>query len=435
MRHLILLLFMIALLLPCDAARPRRDSRTVRSEREASRRRQQQTQRQIRLNDQQIRAKLEELGRLDATMERQTARIDSISRRNNDLRRRSRRLADSVASTQARVTMLGNAYAETLRAIRGQRQSASAMAYIFSSDNFSQAWRRSRYLADMNSWARSRARQLQRHSDSLNARRVRLDAVRATLQAGIDSLSGERRRLAAQRNDADRLADSLRAQGRSLERLLVREQRKQERLNAELERIIEAELAAERARREAEARERARREAEARNAAQAARQSQNSGKSSGATGAPQTPATRPQTPQRLPSDFADAKGRLPMPVDGPAAIVSTFGRSTHSTLSKVQLQNNGIDLRAAPGASAVAVFPGTVTMVIVMDGFQNVVILRHGEYLTMYAGLSDLEVSKGQTVAAGQKLGHIRSIDGSPRLHFEIRHEKAKLNPADWLRR
>lgn len=427
MMRVLLLFLMFLLTLPMDGARPRRDSRTVRNEREASRRRQQQTRQQIRLNEQQMREKLEELGRLDALMERQTVKIDSIQERNNDLRRRSRRLADSVAMTQARVNLLTDAYAETLRSIRRQRQTASPMAYIFSSENFTQAWRRSRYLEELNGWARSRARQLQRHTDSLAARRERLETVRASLQAGIDSLSNERRGLAARRNSADRLADSLRTQGRSLERMLAREQQRQQRLDAELDRIIEAELAAERARREAEARERARREAEARNAARR-------GANPARPAAPREQTPEPRTPERMPSDFAAAKGRLPLPVDGPATIVSPFGRSTHSTLSKVQLQNNGIDLRAGQGASAVAVYPGTVSRVNLIDGFNKVVILRHGDYLTVYAGLTDLEVTKGQQVTAGQKLGKIRSVEGSPRLHFEIRHETEKLNPAQWLR-
>ena len=134
--------------------------------------------------------------------------------------------------------------------------------------------------------------------------------------------------------------------------------------------------------------------------------------------------------------FEQAKGKLRMPLDASATIVGNFGRSTHSEYSKVEIQNNGIDFQSAPGASAVAVFDGVVTMVIRMDGFQNVVLLRHGDYLTVYAGIDTLNVRKGQTVAKGQKLGTLHSNDGgrSTKLHFEVRHEKEKLNPAHWLK-
>lgn len=126
-----------------------------------------------------------------------------------------------------------------------------------------------------------------------------------------------------------------------------------------------------------------------------------------------------------------------MPVSGTAIIVSDFGRHTHKELSKVEVMNNGIDIETMPGASALAVYPGVVSMVIVMDGYHNVVLLRHGEYLTVYAGISELAVRKGQSVIAGQSLGTIYSDpadDGRTRLHFEVRHEKEKLNPAEWLR-
>ena len=126
-----------------------------------------------------------------------------------------------------------------------------------------------------------------------------------------------------------------------------------------------------------------------------------------------------------------------MPVTGNASIVSNFGRRTHTEFSRVEVQNNGIDIEAAAGAKARAVFDGTVTMVIVMDGFQNVVLVRHGEYLTVYAGLQDLDVRKGDTVRAGQSLGTIYTIPGDDhgtRLHFEVRHEKQKLDPRQWLR-
>ena len=126
-----------------------------------------------------------------------------------------------------------------------------------------------------------------------------------------------------------------------------------------------------------------------------------------------------------------------MPVSGSAVIVSDFGRHTHKELSKVEVQNNGIDIETTPGASAVAVYPGTVSMVIVMDGYHNVVLVRHGEYLTVYAGIAELAVHKGQEVSAGQALGKLYydpADGGRPRLHFEVRHEKDKLNPADWLR-
>ena len=126
-----------------------------------------------------------------------------------------------------------------------------------------------------------------------------------------------------------------------------------------------------------------------------------------------------------------------MPVSGSAVIVSEFGRHAHESLNRVEIQNNGIDIETTPGSYATAVYPGVVSMVIVMDGYHNVVLVRHGAYLTVYAGLSELKVRKGQEVKAGQALGLIFSdpSDGNrTRLHFEVRNEKIKLDPGEWLR-
>ncbi|MCM1441156.1 MAG: peptidoglycan DD-metalloendopeptidase family protein [Roseburia sp.] len=142
-------------------------------------------------------------------------------------------------------------------------------------------------------------------------------------------------------------------------------------------------------------------------------------------------------PAELTRSFESKRGKLPMPVDGEAAVVSGFGRRTHTEYARVEVQNNGIDIEGHPGAHARAVHSGTVSMVILMDGFQNVVLVRHGEYLTVYAGLATLDVRKGDNVTAGQSLGTLYTPPGDShgtRLHFEVRHEKEKLDPAAWLK-
>ena len=139
---------------------------------------------------------------------------------------------------------------------------------------------------------------------------------------------------------------------------------------------------------------------------------------------------------RLTAPFEQCKGRLPWPLDRKAIITSTFGRHTHESLERVTVQNNGIDFETSPGASA-----GGIRRHCVDDNrngrLPNVVLLRHGEYLTVYAGLNNLRVRKGDKVKAGQLLGDVFSdpADGNrTKLHFEVRHEKTKLDPSKWLK-
>ena len=114
-----------------------------------------------------------------------------------------------------------------------------------------------------------------------------------------------------------------------------------------------------------------------------------------------------------------------------------FGRTKHPRIPSLEVQNSGIDIEAAGEATARAVFDGEVTSVFRIDGYQNIVILRHGEYLTVYAGLDRITVRKGDKVRTGQRLGHIYADPddgGRAVLHFELRHERQKLNPSEWVK-
>ncbi|MDE7396456.1 MAG: M23 family metallopeptidase, partial [Muribaculum sp.] len=118
-------------------------------------------------------------------------------------------------------------------------------------------------------------------------------------------------------------------------------------------------------------------------------------------------------------------------------IVRGFGKPQHPQLPKVTINNSGIDIEATKGATANAVFDGKVSAIFQQPGFNNIVMLRHGEYLTIYANLVNISVKNGDTVAAGQSIGTIYSDSADndrTTLHFEIRHEKEKLDPTIWLK-
>lgn len=136
--------------------------------------------------------------------------------------------------------------------------------------------------------------------------------------------------------------------------------------------------------------------------------------------------------------FAQCKGSLPYPVEGSWSILRHFGRNTHPNLPNVVTENAGIDLLTSKGASVRSVFDGEVSAIICPDGYNNVVMVRHGNYVTVYANLGSLSVRKGDHVSRGQKLGtvYIDPYDSNRSiLHFEIRDAKNKENPELWLRK
>ena len=103
----------------------------------------------------------------------------------------------------------------------------------------------------------------------------------------------------------------------------------------------------------------------------------------------------------------------------------------------VETDNPGIDIGLTSGRWAKAVYEGVVSAVFRQPGYNNIVMLRHGDYITVYANLETISVGKGDRVGAGQPLGVVAFDEDNPGmrvLHFEIRREKTKENPESWLK-
>ena len=422
------LIFILVLMTLIPVADARRTTKDIRRERQATERKIKDTRRQISSNLDDTRRELNRLTSLEGDMRSNDARIAQLSSKNDSLRKKTKILSDSVELATARVQRLRESRASALRAARRQRQTAgSTSAFLFSSESFRQALRRASYLRDLARWQDSTASSLAREARLLEIRKASLDSTRKVLKANITNLSEERLRLEQNSREAKTVVASLKRQGRNLEKVLKKQQRLAQKLDQELNRLIEEEArrAAEEARKKKEAEEAARKKQE---------QEEPTGNDRPAKPkAAPTPveAVKPGIP------FADMKGKLPLPLDRGATVAVPFGLQTHAEYSKVKMQNNGIDLETEPGASARAVHEGTVSMVIVMEGYHNVVLVRHGEYLTVYAGLDNLAVRKGQHLKAGDRIGsvYVDTTDGNrTRLHFEVRHEKEKLDPALWIK-
>lgn len=467
----------------CGATR-KRTSKDVRRERQRTEQQIAATRKQIKQNDDETRRQLNRLNSLEANIALKNDTIGRLQLRLDSLDARIGRMTDSIETLEKRAAALRAAYARNLRAIRTRRQGMSDMAFIFSSESFSQAWRRLRYLRQTAKFNTAQARRVEEASRELYSARNAMQVLHEQQAADIDRINASRRRLAGERASADALVADLRRRGSSLTRELKRRNDRAAALDRELDRIIEREMreAEERRRREeeaararaeaeakarAEAEARAKAEAEARAKAVAAKEAAARPSASPAPASKPKPEPKPaaapapkpaETPAPAPKpkpapkpafaseaaadralsgSFAANKGRLLFPVPGRYTITSNFGTNTHPGLAKVKVANLGIDIEVPAGTGARAVFDGVVSSIFRLEGYQNIVIVRHGEYLTVYGGLDRLHVKKGDKVKAGQQLGAIfidRTDDNRTRLHFEIRHEKQKLNPVEWVR-
>jgi len=133
-------------------------------------------------------------------------------------------------------------------------------------------------------------------------------------------------------------------------------------------------------------------------------------------------------------DFQDSMGKLIWPVTG--IVVNDFGEHEHPVIKGLLIKNNGIDIQTASNDDVVSIYPGEVSRVINIPGYNNAIIIRHGVFLTVYANMKDVYVKQGQRVETGLKLGKLykESNEANGVLHFEIWQENQKLNPIKWLK-
>ncbi|NBC84440.1 MAG: peptidoglycan DD-metalloendopeptidase family protein [Bacteroidetes bacterium] len=134
------------------------------------------------------------------------------------------------------------------------------------------------------------------------------------------------------------------------------------------------------------------------------------------------------------NEFSKNKGRLPWPTNK-GIVTGKFGEHPHPVLSGVVIRNNGIDITTKGNAVVNSVFNGEVTLIAAIPGGNYAVIVRHGNFFTVYQNITKVKVKQGEKVVTNQPLGYVYSEnkEGTGVLHFELRKEYDKLNPEDWL--
>lgn len=135
----------------------------------------------------------------------------------------------------------------------------------------------------------------------------------------------------------------------------------------------------------------------------------------------------------LSASFADNKNKFPWPVSG--FVSQGFGRQAHPVLKGIIIQNDGVNIQTRQGEQAKSIFNGEVSRVAFTPGIGNSVIIKHGDYFTVYAGLKDITVKQGQQVNTNQVIGTVvPNAEGISELRFQIRKNFDALNPQEWLR-
>ena len=324
-----------------------------------------------------------------------------------------RLLTDSIRVVQAEIDRL-QARHDTLslyygRLIRGaykNRDSRIWYMYVLSSENVGQAFRRFGYLRGLSAEMSNQALRIRETSASLEVEKERLSELKEEADAMRRKVVQERTSLKSEESEQNQLVAQLNKDRKKYQQQLQEKNRQKEALNRKIADLI-------------------RKEQEAA-AKKAAGKDKGKAKAGGKT-------TSTEIDTKLSNEFASNKGRLPWPVEG--AIVERFGKHKHPVYQNVDLpQNNGVTLAVKRGTQAKAVFNGKVTQIVVLPGYNQCVLVNHGEYFTLYSKLKSVSVKAGDKVTTGQVMGTVDTIGGEDQFHFELWKGSTPQNPENWLR-
>jgi septal ring factor EnvC (AmiA/AmiB activator) len=358
------------------------------------------------------------LGQLNAIKEKITVQrgvIRNISSELHYTEAELRTTATTVGSLKTDLEKLKAEYAAMVYGAAKTANSYNKMMFLFASDSFNQFIRRLAYLRQYSEARKIQVQQINQVSNSLEMKLSDLNSKKQQKQSLLDVQLKESRNLHTLRNQHNTMVTQLSRQEESLQQEVERREQAVRKLDNLIADMVREEIA-----RSAEA---ARRKAAA------------SGAGTTATRSSVNKVTLTPEGTLLSNSFGGNKGRFSWPVER-GFISQRFGVRPHPVLKNITIQNNGIDIQTNTGESARAIFSGKVTTVATIAGYNNIVMVQHGEYFTVYAKLRSVNVTEGQQISAREVIGNVyTNSEGTTELHFEIWRNGSKMNPESWLLR
>lgn len=491
-KKILLLCAFFIFCLDCGAARPKKASRNMENVRKEKKMTEEQIRAaslQLEENKRKTARSLNALNTLNAEVAEHKEAISTLNGQILSLDNEMASLSDSISELDGKLETMRKSYASSVKRIKESRTGiTSKLAFIFASESFMQAYRRMRYLQEFSAWRKKKSDEIQVVKADLEDKKTQLGKLQKAKAESLIKLKKEHDALSVKQNETSRLVAQLKSEGSAINEVLKEKEAQARALDRELDRLIaEEQKRQEEERRKAEERRLAeeKRIAEERRIAEEKRLAEEKLAKEKEVQAKQNPLvasskksekkakdvkpdkTKKNEPKKaeliayatpaaskakpavavsadnaaklinISGSFESNKGRLPFPVAGKYKIVRAYGRQQHPDLPHVTTENSGIDIEVSPGSTARAIFNGKVSAIFRQPGFNTIVMIRHGNYLTVYANLGDILVKNGEEVKAGQTIGRVYADpdDGNRSiLHFELRKEREKLNPTAWVK-
>ena len=375
----------------------------------------------LRSTKKDVKSQLDNLALINGQIADRKKYINAIERDVKSLNNEINALQRQLKTLQRDLKDKKDKYESSVQYMYRNKSIHEKLLFIFSADNLSQTYRRMRYVREYANYQRLQAIEIERKQKQVNAKKAELETTREAKEKLLEEGEAEKKKLEKQEKEKQGILNGLKRKQRGIQSEINKKRRSADKLNAQIDRLIEQEIEKARKRAEEEARK--------------------AGKKAGEKSAGKQPVQKGTVDKfrmnsedrQLSGTFESNKGRLPMPITGPYVIVGRYGQ--YAVTKNVRLDNKGIDIRGKEGAKARAVFDGEVSAIFKYNGLSNVLV-RHGNYISVYCNLSSVSVAKGSKVKAREEIGVIqKDASGNAVLHFQLRKETTKLNPELWLGR
>ncbi len=337
-------------------------------------------ERQIKLQDGLINNITGEIGYLDASIQKNKKHIDSLT----------------IELQSVKVK-----YASMIRYASRNQDSNNQLLFLLSAQDFNQAYKRFIYLRQYADYRRQQAERITEYKNSIANQLNEFNKRKEEKQVLLALKVNQTKIFEGQKRQQNNVYTELQQKEKDLKKKLENQRKAELKLQQEIERVIA-----------------------------------NEAKKSNRKSSKETGFALTSEEKVLSGDFNNNRGRFPWPVQR-GLITDHFGEHPHAVLKYVIVRNSGVDITTQANAKARTIFKGEVTKVVAIPGGNMAVIIRHGNYLTVYSNLSEVFVKADQKVEIKEEIGTIfsdSSDDNKTVLKFQIWHENTKLDPEQWLK-
>ncbi|HRG01952.1 MAG TPA: peptidoglycan DD-metalloendopeptidase family protein [Bacteroidia bacterium] len=361
-------------------------------------------------------------------------REELISTINHELAQINSNIKKNVAEVnalKASLDKLKSEYAKMIYYAQRNQDSYTKIMFLFSAGDFNQAYMRIKYFQQYAAFRKKQAAEIVATQNILNEKLKELEAQRHEKNVLLGNEQEEKQQLDGEKQQQEIVLSELQQQEKELKEELEKKKRDAEQLQVAIKRLIEAEI-----KRKLE--ESVKIAAEKQAKAEKAEKNKNKTKTSKTKAEIKTEEAKATAPEltaeaeALGADFSSSRGKLPWPVTK-GVICQPYGEYEHPAIKGFMMNNNGVEICANKGTQARAIFEGEVTSIAISPTGGKLIIIRHGEYLSVYSNIGDVFVKQGDKVSIKQTIGTILDEDGKTSMNLQIWKGQKTMDPSGWL--